>query len=151
MLAIGRKKVLSKKLDDRISLIVGDAQSIPIESDSVAAVTISFGIRNVPDVDKCLQEMKRIIDSEGKAMVLEFSLPKNAIIRFGHLFYLRWVLPLVGGIVSGDFKAYRYLNTTIEDFPYGDAFCDKMLKAGFGNVKATPLSFGIATLYEGTK
>ena len=151
MLEVGRKKVLSKQLDDRIKLISGDAQAIPMEDDSVAVITISFGIRNVPDVDKCLAEMRRVIDSDGKVMILEFSLPKNPIIRFGHLFYLRWVLPLVGGIVSGDFKAYRYLNTTIESFPYGEAFCEKMLRAGFGSATATPLSFGIATLYEGKK
>ena len=151
MLEIGRKKVRNKKLDKRITLLTGDAQDVKIENDSVAAVTISFGIRNVPDVDQCLREMHRIIDKDGIAMVLEFSLPKNPIIRFGHLFYLRWVLPVVGGIVSGNFKAYKYLNTTIEDFPYGDAFCRKMVDAGFSSAKATPLSFGIATLYEGRK
>ena len=78
-------------------------------------------------------------------------MPRNPIVRWGHLFYLRYVLPFVGGMVSGDYQAYRYLNTSIEAFPYGSAFCDLLEEAGFTSVQAHPVSFGIATIYEGTK
>ena len=84
-------------------------------------------------------------------MILEFSIPKNPIVRFGHLFYLRHVLPTVGGIVSGDKAAYRYLNTSIEAFPYGQAFADLMTDAGFAQANVHPVTLGIANIYEGVK
>ena len=69
--------------------------------------------------------------------------------RIGYLFYLRHVLPLLGGLLSGDREAYRYLNVTVETFPYGEAFCDLMKKAGLVKVQYHPLTFGIATIYQG--
>ena len=120
-------------------------------SSSFDAVTISFGIRNVLDVPKGLREMHRVLRPGGRALILEFSLPANAFIRWGYLLYFRNVLPLVGGLVSGDAKAYRYLNETVETFPYGAAFTALMTDAGFENVQAKPLTFGIATLYRGDR
>ena len=75
----------------------------------------------------------------------------NPILRWGHLFYLRYVLPFVGGIVSRDFKAYRYLNTSIEEFPYGENFAKLVQDAGFSKVNIHPVGFGIATIYEGIR
>ena len=95
--------------------------------------------------------MHRVLRPEGKTLILEFSMPKNPIVRFGHLFYLRYVLPLVGGLISGDYEAYRYLNTSIEAFPYGESFCSLMKEAGFSTVRQHPVTFGIATIYEGIK
>ena len=82
-------------------------------------------------------------EMEEKALILEFSLPKNPIVRFGHLFYLRYVLPFVGGLISGDYAAYKYLNTSIEAFPYGEDFCNLMRNAGFESVTAHPVTFGL--------
>ena len=151
MLEIGKVKVSDAKLNNKIELTEGDAGNIPSENDLFDAVTISFGIRNVPDVPKALKEMNRVLSLNGKVLVLEFSMPRNPIVRWGHLFYLRYVLPLVGGLVSGDYQAYRYLNTSIEAFPYGSSFCNLLEEAGFTSVQAHPVSFGIATIYEGTK
>ena len=151
MLSVGRQKVLARKMESTISLKQGDACALPLEDGSFDAVTISFGIRNVPDVAKALEEMHRILRPEGKALILEFAIPHNPVIRFGHLFYLRHVLPTVGGIVSGDKPAYRYLNTTIESFPYGDSFAHLMREAGFQKVNVHSLTFGIANLYEGIR
>jgi demethylmenaquinone methyltransferase / 2-methoxy-6-polyprenyl-1,4-benzoquinol methylase len=151
MLDIGRRKIEEKKLQDVIGMEVGDATDIPAEAASYDAVTISFGIRNVPDVPASLREMHRILRPSGKALILEFSMPSNPVVRWGHLFYLRHVLPLVGGAVSGDFEAYRYLNTSIESFPYGRDFCRLMEDAGFDTVVAHPVSLGIATIYEGVR
>ena len=95
--------------------------------------------------------MYRVLGDGGKALILEFSLPKNPIVRFGHLFYLRYVLPFVGGMISGDYAAYKYLNTSIEAFPYGEDFCNLMKNAGFESVTAHPVTFGIATIYEACK
>jgi len=151
MLNVGREKVQNSDFSDTIHLQTGDAVNIPSKDAQYDAVTISFGIRNVPNVPKSMQEMHRILKTNGKALILEFSLPSNPIIRWGHLFYLRYILPLVGGLISGDFQAYRYLNTSIEAFPYGDDFCSMLHDAGFSSVTAHPVSFGIATIYEAIK
>ena len=149
MLAIGREKVAAAGLSGIISMEDGDATALPFEDASFDAITISFGIRNVVHIDKALSEMRRVLRPGGRAIILEFSLPKNPVVRFGHLFYLRYILPLVGGLVSGDWDAYRYLNTTIEAFPYGDAFAQKMRDAGFERAAPHPVTFGIATIYVG--
>ena len=151
MLEKGREKVDQQKLQNIIRLETGDAVNIPSENGRFDAITISFGIRNVPDVPASLREMHRVLRPEGKTLILEFSMPKNPVVRFGHLFYLRYVLPLVGGIISGDYEAYRYLNTSIEAFPYGESFCSLMREAGFSTVRQYPVTFGIATIYEGIK
>lgn len=151
MLEFGRPKLKKRGLDQAITLQTGDATEIPFPADRFDAVTISFGIRNVTDVSRALGEMKRVLKGGGKAIILEFSLPGNALMRSLYLFYFRKVLPRIGGLISGDSFAYRYLNETVETFPYGEAFCDLMRQAGFHQVKMTPLTFGIATIYEGEK
>ncbi|MEL6822073.1 MAG: class I SAM-dependent methyltransferase, partial [Calditrichota bacterium] len=107
--------------------------------------------RSVSDVSESLREMHRVLRKDGRAIILEFSLPGNALIRSGYLFYFRHILPRLGSLISGDSYAYKYLNQTVETFPYGRAFCELMTEAGFDNVKATPLTFGIATIYQGDR
>jgi demethylmenaquinone methyltransferase/2-methoxy-6-polyprenyl-1,4-benzoquinol methylase len=82
---------------------------------------------------------------------LEFSLPKNALLKRLFLFYLRNVIPIFGGFFSGNRTAYRYLNETVETFPYGESFAEIMRKAGFRSVKLHSMTFGVAMIYEGTK
>ena len=151
MLEKGREKVRQQGREEQIELRTGDAVELPLEDESFDAITMSFGIRNVPDVPAALKEMVRVLRPGAKSLILEFSLPKNPLIRAGHLFYLRYVLPAVGGVVSGDYQAYKYLNTSIEAFPYGDDFCALLTDAGFKHVKHHPVTFGIATVYEATK
>lgn len=151
MLEIGREKIKREGLDDQLTLQAGDANKLPFESNAYDCTTISFGIRNIDHPQTALKEMHRVLNSQGRALVLEFSIPKNPIIRMGHLFYLRTVVPILGWIVSGEYKAYKYLNQTIEDFPYGDDFCELMRLCGFQEVKATQLLFGTATIYQGDK
>ena len=105
----------------------------------------------MPDVPRALGEMYRALKPGGRTLILEFSLPGNGLVRAIHLLYLRGLLPRIGGMISGDVEAYRYLNRTIEAFPYGDAFCELMRNAGFIQVEATPLNFGIATIYQGDR
>ncbi len=151
MLAFGEQKIHREKLDLRARLEVGDATEIKFADSSFDLITISFGIRNVIDVNKALQEMRRVLKPGGRVLILEFSLPKNKLFRSLYLFYFRRVLPRLGGLISGDSYAYRYLNQTVETFPYGAAFCDIMAKAGFVNPVSHPLTFGIATIYQGDK
>jgi demethylmenaquinone methyltransferase / 2-methoxy-6-polyprenyl-1,4-benzoquinol methylase len=151
MLREGRRKIAATPYAECIDLKVASALEIPVEKGVFDCVTISFGIRNVADTLGCLNEMGRVLKKGGKALILEFSLPKNMLVRSLHLFYLRRLLPLVGGLISGEKSAYAYLNRTIEAYPHGAAFLKLMEQAGFTNPKAYPLTFGVATLYVGTK
>ena len=149
MLSVGQEKVKRQNLD--IHLIQGDAMALPLGDATVDAVSISFGIRNVRETHKGLAEMFRVLKPGGRAFILEFGLPPNILVRSGYLVYFRHILPLIGGLFSGDRAAYKYLNRTVETFPYDGEFCKLMEEAGFKEVSASPLCFGVAFIYEGIK
>ena len=151
MVSIARKKVAQKKLNNKIDLIIGDAVTIPIENNSCDAVTVSFGIRNFNDPLKSLQNMHRILRKNGRALIMEFSIPRNKIVKAVYLFYFRNILPLIGNLFSNHGDAYTYLNQTVEDFPHGEQMKDLILEAGFQKVHYKTLTFGIATIYCGLK
>lgn len=151
MLAVGQKKITQLNLNGKVNLRVGDATQIPFKNDEFDVSTMSFGIRNVVNVEQALKEILRVLKPGGTSLILEFSLPKKAFIRKPYLFYFRNVLPKIGSMISGDSAAYSYLNQSVEDFPYGEQFCELMRKSGFTEVSGTPLSLGIATIYKGTK
>jgi len=149
MLHFAERKIKDQGLSEKISLAQGDATRLNEASNTFDVLTMAFGIRNVEKVDDALSEMRRVLKPGGRALILEFSIPKNLLVRGVYLFYFRIILPFFGGLISGQWKAYKYLNKTAEAFPYGDAFCSLMEGAGFKNVKAMPLTFGVATLYQG--
>jgi demethylmenaquinone methyltransferase/2-methoxy-6-polyprenyl-1,4-benzoquinol methylase len=151
MLALCRKKITRHKLADRIKLVRADATANGLGDESFDVVTMGFGIRNTPDAFATLTEIHRLLKKGGKVLILEFSMPANRILRGCYLFYLRFFVPLLGRLLSGDNRAYRYLDTSIENFHSSNDFCRLMQKAGFSNVNATPLTFGVAYLYQGTK
>lgn len=151
MLAQGRVKLARRSDGCPVVLQRGDATAIPSADGVFDCVTISFGIRNVEDVDLGLREMYRVLAPGGRALILEFSRPARAIVRGPYLFYFRHILPRIGSWVSGDGQAYRYLNRTVEAFPSGEAFCVLMRRAGFSAVRALPLTFGVATIYQGDR
>lgn len=151
MLSIGRKKVLKKNLEKVISFLHGDAMHIPVVDNVFDAVTIAFGIRNVIDVNVSLKEMFRVLKPGGRAIILEFSIPRNRVFRPVYMFYFRHLLPILGSLISGDRHAYRYLNESVETFPYGESFSEIFALAGFRNIRAEPLAAGIATIYRGEK
>ncbi len=151
MIAIGRKKVLQKNLADKIDLQIGDGVHIPKPDSSFNLITISFGIRNFPDVATSLKNCYRVLQPNGKLMIMEFSIPKNPIIKWLYFLYFRHILPFIGNIVSGHKDAYSYLNQTVEDFPYGSTFALMIKQAGFSKVIMRTLTFGIATLYIAEK
>ena len=149
MLVLGKEKLKKKKLNDTIELIHGNALQLPFSDHTMDAITITFGIRNLLDINLALKEMYRILKPGGKLIILEFSLPENFLIRKLYLLYFRNILPMIGSIVSGDSYAYRYLNSTVETFPYGQEFCDIMKNTGFSRIDFNLLHFGIATIYSG--
>ena len=149
MLKMAREK--AKGSAKNVQFLHADALHLPFEKERFDCATISFGIRNVAKVSECMKEVHRVLKRRGRFLVLEFSLPKNQVVKPFYLLYLRHVLPRVGGLLARNLAAYRYLNQTIESFPYGKAFCDLMEEAGFCHVTAMPLTGGIATLYTGDK
>ncbi len=151
MLNLGQKKLAKKGLKKKALLQVGNALSLPVADSFCDITTITFGIRNVTSPLKCLSEMHRILRPGGLCFVLEFSLPTSKWIKPSYLFYLRHILPKIGGMISKNKAAYTYLNETIESFPAGKAFLEIMEAAGFNDCKQVPLSFGIASLYIAKK
>jgi demethylmenaquinone methyltransferase/2-methoxy-6-polyprenyl-1,4-benzoquinol methylase len=151
MLALCRRKIAHRKLTNRIELVCTDILANDLDNESFDIVTMGFGIRNTPDAFKTLTEIHRLLKKGGTALILEFSMPANQILRGCYLFYLRFFVPRLGRLFSGDNNAYRYLDTSIENFHCPEDFRRLMQKAGFSNVSATPLTFGVACLYQGTK
>jgi demethylmenaquinone methyltransferase/2-methoxy-6-polyprenyl-1,4-benzoquinol methylase len=151
MLQIAGEKVAKYSWCSRVKLISGAADKINFPDNTFDIITISFGIRNFIDLQLWLTELRRVLKPAGVLLILEFSLPRNLIMRRLHLFYLRRVLPLAGKIISGDDYAYRYLNETIETFPSGELFCSALTQGGFKQVMARPLTCGIVTIYRGEK
>lgn len=151
MIEKGRQKLKKRKLNKKIELSVGDAQKLPWDDGVFDAVTISFGIRNIPDFRRCLRESLRVLKPGGRMIVLEFALPASKLVRSGHLFYLRNILPKIGKVLSGHDVAYSYLNETIEEFPYGQEFTAIMRESGFDNTRYEDLTAGIVNLYWGDK
>lgn len=150
MLDIAQKKI-EKRQEKRMVIRKGDAMNIPFPNELYDVATIAFGIRNVPDMQKALNEMYRILKPGGRILVLEFSIPKFFLMRWIYLAYFRFILPIVGGWISGDRKAYKYLNTSVEQFPKPFEFLDMIKKSGFTEVHVTSLTGGIAALYCGDK
>lgn len=144
MLDYARKKNKS----DRINFVCADAREIPHEKESFDLITISFGIRNIVDYISALREMYRVAKKGADIFILEFSLPRHAGIRMGALFYLRTVVPIVGGMITGDSQSYRYLNRSIEYFPYGKVFIEKLESVGFRIVQIHELMLGMVSIYH---
>ena len=151
MLGIGAQKTARQPFTDRIELAAGDGLSLPVADGSFDCAMISFGIRNIPDVPGALSELHRSLVWSGRLIVLEFSLPKNSVIRALYLFYFRKILPLLGGLISGDRRAYSYLNRTVETFFEPEEFSRQMETAGFSRITTQPLTLGVATIYVGVK
>ncbi len=130
---------------------LASAEELPFADNSFDAVTISFGIRNFNNRDKCLAEIYRVIKPNGVLTILEFAKPRNPIIKFGYNLYFNNILPAIGGIISKDKGAYKYLAESVEHFPKYEMFTKGFIQAEFKETKYNIYSFGIAVLYTGKK
>lgn len=151
MLREGKRKIESAGMQNRINLLSAAAESIPFATNSFNAAMVAFGVRNFDNLSLGLTEMHRCLSPEGSLFVLEFSKPTTPVIKQLYQFYFRYILPFLGGVISGSFKAYRYLPRTVNAFPDGRQFIDIMHKAGFIDCRAQSFTLGIATLYSGKK
>lgn len=150
MVELGKTKVKQSAFPHRISLQVAPCESIPYEDNSFDSATIAFGIRNVVDRLCGLTEIHRVLKSDGRIVILEFSNPESKIFKALYNFYFLKILPVIGGLFS-DFGAYKYLPDSVLEFPSQEDFKAIMSKAGFRNVHHKDLTFGIATVYTGDK
>jgi len=130
-----------------IEFRLGDGMALPLPDASFEAITISFGLRNMVNRAKALQEMRRVLKPDGRLFILEFSQPMVWFRPFYYT-YLKYVLPIVAGIITGDRSAYEYLGGSIEQYPDRSAMSEEIRQAGFNSVRALPLSFGIVALHE---
>jgi len=148
MLEIGKKKVSDSA---RIEFVEADSQALPFDDRTFGCVTVAFGLRNVADTDRGIGEMARVCRRGGQVLILEFSQPRLWGLRQIYGFYFRNVLPRIGQwFAKNDKAAYEYLPESVVQFPDGQALADRMIDAGLCDVRYTPLTFGVATIYEGT-
>ncbi|WP_298321055.1 bifunctional demethylmenaquinone methyltransferase/2-methoxy-6-polyprenyl-1,4-benzoquinol methylase UbiE [uncultured Aquimarina sp.] len=151
MLAVGKDKIKAKKLDQIISMVKGDGESLPYEENYFDAITVAFGVRNFEYLEQGLSEIYRVLKPGGIFVVLETSVPTKTPYKQGYKLYTSSILPLIGKIFSKDRSAYSYLSESAAAFPYGDAFNNILRKIGFIEVEDNPQTFGVATIYTATK
>lgn len=149
MLDVGRVKVAASPYAPRVDLVEGDAQALPFGDATFDGVTIAFGIRNVPDRQKALREMARVVRPGGRIAILELSEPRSGLLSPFARFHVHHVVPFLGSLISGS-KEYRYLQTSIAAFPAPEAFADIMRGAGLEVLQVRPLTFGVCCLYVAT-
>ncbi|MBP5395907.1 MAG: bifunctional demethylmenaquinone methyltransferase/2-methoxy-6-polyprenyl-1,4-benzoquinol methylase UbiE [Bacteroidales bacterium] len=151
MMRIGREKARARNMSERVSFEEASALSLPYADGRFDAVTCAFGVRNFSDREAGLKEMRRVLRLGGQLLVLEFSHPSVPLFRGLYNMYFNHLLPFVGGLVSGNSAAYRYLNRSVREFPEGEAFLELLRSSGFVRTEQRRLSFGIVTLYMATK
>jgi demethylmenaquinone methyltransferase/2-methoxy-6-polyprenyl-1,4-benzoquinol methylase len=152
MLVRAEAKTRRRHADGRIHTVEADAQRLPFANDQFQIATVAFGLRNVTDTDRGLAEMVRVTRPGGRVAILEFSRPRHWLFGRLYRFYFTHVLPTVGQLVSRSRDdAYRYLPASVQEFPDGEALAERLRGHGLTAVRWYPFTFGIATLYVGTK
>ena len=151
MMALVMEKAAHEGVHDRIKLQVADGENLPFENETFHRVSCAFGIRNFEHKEKGLQEFLRVLRPGGKAVILELSVPENRFVRWLYDLYFLHLMPWIGGRVSGNKEAYKYLPASVHAFLSPSAFCMMMGEAGFRRVRYKSFSFGLCRLYIGEK
>lgn len=151
MLAYGKEKLKKKGLDNKIELQLGDSEKLNFSDNYFDAVIVSFGVRNFENLETGLGDILRVLKSDGKLVVLEFSKPKIFPFKQIYNFYFQYVLPTIGKLVSKDSSAYTYLPESVQAFPDGKDFLQILDKIGFKNTLCKPLTLGISSIYVAQK
>jgi demethylmenaquinone methyltransferase / 2-methoxy-6-polyprenyl-1,4-benzoquinol methylase len=151
MLNIGREKIRKLGLEKKIEMISGDSENLQFQDNNFDAIIVGFGVRNFEDLERGLSEMYRVLKKDGTLLVLEFSKPAKFPFKNLYNFYFRYVLPLIGRMVSKDSSAYDYLPESVRKFPYGKDFLNILRKTGFNSLECIELSFGVCSIYLARK
>ena len=151
MMALVEGKAVEAGVADMITTEVGDGENLRFEDGSFDRVTCAFGIRNFENKEKGLSEFHRVLKPGGKVVILELSVPQNRILRWLYDLYFMHVLPWIGGKISGDKTAYKYLPSSVHNFPPPKEFCSMMRDAGFSSVSSKTLTFGLCRLFIGIR
>lgn len=147
MLAEGQKRVDALALGEQITLIQGDSENLPFANNSFDLITVSYGIRNYENLSKGLRETYRVLKPSGSFIILETSVPTVFPFKQGYRFFTKHVMPWIGGVMSGDMKAYKYLSESASNFPCGESLAIILKEAEFSNVTIKPQFFGAASIY----
>lgn len=150
MLALARPK-LARLDPPRPVPLAADALALPFRDDAFAGAVVSFGLRNVADLDLALRELARVVVSGGRLVVLEAAVPRATLLRWGHAAWTRWGLPILGRILSPRASAYEYLPASVAAFPQRERFLARMADAGFTGVSYRDLGLGAVCLYTGER
>ncbi|CAM3338867.1 bifunctional demethylmenaquinone methyltransferase/2-methoxy-6-polyprenyl-1,4-benzoquinol methylase UbiE [Aquirufa ecclesiirivi] len=151
MLDFGIEKIKKLGLQDKIHLQLGDSEKLPFSDQSFDAITVSFGVRNYENLEKGLTDMLRVLKPGGYCLILEFSNPRKFPMKQLYAFYSKFILPLLGKIISKDPAAYTYLPESVQAFPDGQNFLDIFQQVGYKNTQWIPMTGGICSIYLGQK
>ncbi|MBN2404867.1 MAG: bifunctional demethylmenaquinone methyltransferase/2-methoxy-6-polyprenyl-1,4-benzoquinol methylase UbiE [Coriobacteriia bacterium] len=151
MLEIGKQKAAAYEGPTKILFEVVDAQDLPFDDAEFDRVTVAFGVRNLPDRAANFKEVQRVLRPGGRYVILEFSRPTLKPFRVLYHFYLRTVIPFLGGALTGDRSGFDYLNESILAFPPQLALSAELHKAGFSTVEWHNLTFGIVAVHVAVK
>lgn len=149
MMKVGREKIADAGVD--ATLEYGDCEALVYQDNSFDRISVGFGVRNFEHLDLGLKEMCRVLKPGGKLVILELSVPSNPIIRWCYKLYFLNILPMIGGMVSGNRGAYEYLPASVLNFPAPDKFIPMMYEAGFSQVRHHSLTLGVCRMYVGIK
>ena len=151
MLDVGRQKVTERNLENKVSLVSGDAENLSFSKNTFDLISIGFGVRNFQNLEKGLLESFRVLREGGTLIILETSVPQNRLVKLFYLLFSRTFIPLVGILFSKDKKAYKYLQKSAEEFPSVESFSQILKSCGFKNVHIMPLMLGASSIYVAKK
>lgn len=147
MLEVGRKKIEEKKLTKNITLQVADAENLPFENERFNYVTVAFGVRNFENLTQGLTEMYRVLNSQGKLIILELSYPDSKFLLWFYKIYTLHIIPFLCGRISGNKDAYRYLPKSVLQFPKPAKLVPMLQEIGFTKVNVKSMTFGVCLMY----
>ncbi len=145
MMSIGREKLAAAGIE--ATLEQGDCEALKYSEGTFDRISVGFGVRNFENLPTGLKEMHRVLKPGGKLVILELSVPSNAFIRWCYKLYFLKILPVIGGLISGERGAYEYLPASVLHFPAPDKFQAMLREAGFADVKHKALTLGICRMY----
>ena len=151
MLDMGKKKISDKNVDSKIQMVLGDGEKIPYTDNYFDVITVAYGVRNFENLEKGLSEILRVLKPNGTFIILETAVPTKFPFKQGYYVYTNFIMPTIGKLFSKDKAAYKYLSTSAQNFPFGEALNNILRKIGFIDVQDEPQTMGIASIYIASK